>query len=155
MNFPLLSADYTGCHKARMNGTHGNGCNSLSLARHLAESHNVPVIEVELLKRPDTKSWKFSDKHEKRSCIEKHRGTPGSSQAKRPTLSIVVIIASIFVSLYLLLLCDNLLIQFTNLPYSMANSCHTFCHRPNRECKTLIVSHYKNKKHKGTIPTLF
>lgn len=60
-----------------MNGTHGNRCNSLLLARYLAESHNVPVIEVELLKRPDTKSWKFSDKHEKRSCDEKHRAPQG------------------------------------------------------------------------------
>ena len=66
-----------------MNGTHGDGCNSLLLARYLAESHNVSVIEVELLKRSHTKSWKFSDKHEKRSGDEKHRGTPGSSQANQ------------------------------------------------------------------------
>lgn len=60
-----------------MNGTHGNRCNSLLRARYLAESHNVPVIEVELLKGTRTKSWKFSDKHEKRSCDEKHRAAWG------------------------------------------------------------------------------
>lgn len=66
-----------------MNGTHGNRCNSLLRARYLAESHNVPVIEVELLKRPHTKSWKFSDKHEKRSCDEKHWAARGPRRPKQ------------------------------------------------------------------------
>lgn len=121
-----------------MNGTHGNRCNSLLRARYLAESHNVPVIEVELLKRPHTKSWKFSDKHEKRSCDEKHWAARGSSQAKTAALSIVVPQPPCLLHLPSLL-CDNSLIQFINISYSTANGCHaTSCHKPHLECKTLL-----------------
>lgn len=54
--FSIVIRPTTLLSQSWMNGTHGNRCNSLWLARYLAESHNVPVIEVELLKRPDTKS---------------------------------------------------------------------------------------------------
>ena len=62
------------CHKAVWKARTAMHVTLLLLARYLAESHNVPVIEVEFLKRPHTKSWKFSDKHEKSSCGRK-RGT--------------------------------------------------------------------------------
>lgn len=51
MNFPHCYRPTTLLSQGWMNGTHGNRCNSLLLARYLAESHNVPVIEVELLKK--------------------------------------------------------------------------------------------------------
>lgn len=79
-----------------VNGTHGNRCNSLLLARYLAESHNVPVIEVELLKRPQTKSWKFSDKHEKRSCNEEHRAARGPRRPKQQPPALLFLSLNVF-----------------------------------------------------------
>lgn len=70
--FPLLSH---WLHKAAQMASMAIDVTLCCFARYLAESHNMPVIEDELLKRLHTKSWKFNDKHEK--CSWRQREAEG------------------------------------------------------------------------------